>query len=231
MCCVSGFVWFVGYRCDTRPSDGCGATKLKTLASSCSCWQRRWCVCLQVWCSAAGGMALSRTSTLNEERRRSLVSLRTSSIEVNSLSRQLVSTDTTSISLVALFFSLFCLALFVCLFFCICFVCLSLFFLFVFVLFCLFVFVLSVFVLCLRSLTSWIRLWERVRFIHSTATLSHQVETKEIIFLFCLCGKPVQPYKWEKKLHVPNAGSEPLTYWLSSLAALLDHREVGSGLG
>ncbi|XP_025077050.1 transient receptor potential cation channel subfamily M member 3-like isoform X4 [Pomacea canaliculata] len=43
----------------------------------------------KVWCSAAGGMALSRTSTLNEERRRSLVSLRTSSIEVNSLSRQL----------------------------------------------------------------------------------------------------------------------------------------------
>lgn len=126
-------------------------------------------------------MALSRTSTLNEERRRSLVSLRASSIEVNSLSRQLVSTDTTSISLVALFFVLFCLVFFVVvfvLFVCLCFVCLC-------------------FVLAksdvMNVMNSFFK--ERVRFIHSTATLSHQVETKEMIFLLCLRGKPVQPYK------------------------------------
>ena len=48
------------------------------------------CVCVQIWCSAGGGMAPSRTSTLRDDlRRRS----QTSSVsETTSLSRQLVGT-------------------------------------------------------------------------------------------------------------------------------------------
>ena len=49
------------------------------------------CVCVQIWCSAGGGMAPSRTSTLRDDlRRRS----QTSSVsETTSLSRQLVGTS------------------------------------------------------------------------------------------------------------------------------------------